>query len=289
MQIEINTFIQQNLKNLTNKNFSKKYISQFIIPIINKINNSKDNKFIIAGPQGSGKTTLAKLIKIILQKIYKKKVMLLSIDDYYLSKIKRIKLSKKIHPLLITRGVPGTHDIKKLKKHVNQFLQNKFPIKTLAFDKLKDDVSSKSTIIKKADIFLLEGWCCGSKPMTNKYLYKNINDLELKFDKNNKWREYYNNFLKKEYYEVFSKFDNKIYIKPPSFTHVLNWRYNQEKQNALISKEKKFMSKQELKYFIQHYEKLTNWMIKTMPAEASIIIKINKNQKIEKVIKTGNY
>ena len=289
MQIEINTFIQQNLKNLTNKNFSKKYISQFIIPIINKINNSKDNKFIIAGPQGSGKTTLAKLIKIILQKIYKKKVMLLSIDDYYLSKIKRIKLSKKIHPLLITRGVPGTHDIKKLKKHVNQFLQNKFPIKTLAFDKLKDDVSSKRTIIKKADIFLLEGWCCGSKPMTNKYLYKNINDLELKFDKNNKWREYYNNFLKKEYYEVFSKFDNKIYIKPPSFTHVLNWRYNQEKQNALISKEKKFMSKQELKYFIQHYEKLTNWMIKTMPAEASIIIKINKNQKIEKVIKTGNY
>ena len=215
--------------------------------------------------------------------------MLLSIDDYYLSKIKRIKLSKKIHPLLITRGVPGTHDIKKLKKHVNQFLQNKFPIKTLAFDKLKDDVSSKSTIIKKADIFLLEGWCCGSKPMTNKYLYKNINDLELKFDKNNKWREYYNNLLKKEYYEVFSKFDNKIYIKPPSFTHVLNWRYNQEKQNALISKKKKFMSKQELKYFIQHYEKLTNWMIKTMPAEASIIIKINKNQKIEKVIKTGNY
>ena len=215
--------------------------------------------------------------------------MLLSIDDYYLSKIKRIKLSKKIHPLLITRGVPGTHDIKKLKKHVNQFLQNKFPIKTLAFDKLKDDVSSKSTIIKKADIFLLEGWCCGSKPMTNKYLYKNINDLELKFDKNNKWREYYNSFLKKEYYEVFSKFDNKIYIKPPSFTHVLNWRYNQEKQNTLISKKKKFMSKQELKYFIQHYEKLTNWMIKTMPAEASIIVKINKNQKIEKVIKTGNY
>ena len=73
MQIEINTFIQQNLKKLTNKKFSKKYISQFIIPIIKKINNSKDNKFIIAGPQGSGKTTLAKLIKIILQKIYKKK------------------------------------------------------------------------------------------------------------------------------------------------------------------------------------------------------------------------
>ena len=44
--------------------------------------------------------------------------MLLSIDDYYFSKKKRIKLSKKIHPLLITRGVPGTHDIVALKNDI---------------------------------------------------------------------------------------------------------------------------------------------------------------------------
>ena len=111
MRIEINTIIQQNFKKLTNKNFSKKYISQFIIPIINKINNSKDNKFIIAGSQGAGKSTLAKIFKLVLENAYKKKVMLLSIDDYYLSKNKRNKLSKNIHPLLITRGVPGTHDL----------------------------------------------------------------------------------------------------------------------------------------------------------------------------------
>jgi Predicted kinase len=113
MQIEINTFIQENLKKLTNKNFSKKYISQYIAPIISNINNSKDNKFVIAGPQGSGKSTLAKIFKLVLEKQYKKKVMLLSIDDYYFSKKKRIKLSKKIHPLLITRGCTKEHhDIK---------------------------------------------------------------------------------------------------------------------------------------------------------------------------------
>ncbi len=71
--------------------------------------------------------------------------------------------------------------------------------------------------------------------------------------------------------------------------HVLKWRHSQEKQNALINKNKKFMSKAELKYFIEHYEKLTRWMIKTMPAKASIIININKNQKIEKVFTTDNY
>ena len=135
MKIDTILFIQKKLKDLTNKNFSKKYISQFIIPIINNLNDSNDNRFIISGPQGSGKTTIAKLLKVVVEKIYKKKVMLLSIDDYYLSKRKRIELSKKVHPLLVTRGVPGTHNIKKLKDHINQFIKSRYPIKTLTFDK----------------------------------------------------------------------------------------------------------------------------------------------------------
>jgi len=284
MQIEINTFIQENLKKLTNKNFSKKYISQFIIPIINKINNSKDNKFIIAGSQGAGKSTLAKIFKLVLENAYKKKVMLLSIDDYYLSKNKRNKLSKNIHPLLITRGVPGTHDIVALKNDIINFQKKKFPINTPRFNKLKDDISSKKNIIKKAEILLLEGWCCGSPSINKKYLFKNINRLETIFDKNKKWRQYYNSQLKKDYKKVFSLFDQQIYIQPPSFSYILKWRYNQEKNNALKSRNKDFMNKKELQKFIQHYEKLTKWMMKTMPAKADIVIKIDSNQKIKKVV-----
>ena len=284
MQIEINTFIQENLKKLTNKNFSKKYISQFIIPIINKINNSKDNKFLIAGSQGAGKSTLAKIFKLVLENVYKKKVMLLSIDDYYLSKNKRNKLSKNIHPLLITRGVPGTHDIVALKNDIINFQKKKFPINTPKFNKLKDDISSKKNIIKNAEILLLEGWCCGSPSINKKYLFQNINRLETIFDKNKKWRQYYNSQLKKDYKKVFSLFDQQIYIQPPSFSYILKWRYNQEKNNALKSRNKDFMNKKDLQKFIQHYEKLTKWMMKTMPAKADILIKIDSNQKIKKVV-----
>ena len=283
MQIEINTFIQENLKKLTNKNFSKKYISQFIIPIINKINNSKDNKFIIAGSQGAGKSTLAKIFKLVLENAYKKQVMLLSIDDYYLSKNKRKKLSKNIHPLLITRGVPGTHDIVALKNDIINFQKKKFPISAPKFNKLKDDISSKKNIIKNAEILLLEGWCCGSSSINKKYLFQNINRLETIFDKNKKWRQYYNSQLKKDYKKVFSLFDQQIYIQPPSFSYILKWRYNQEKNNALKSRNKDFMNKKDLQKFIQHYEKLTKWMMKTMPAKADILIKIDSNQKIKKV------
>ena len=284
MQVEINTFIQEHLKQLTNKTFSKKYISQYIAPIINNINTSKDKKFIIAGSQGAGKSTLAILFKLALEKIYKKKVMLLSIDDYYLSKKKRLELSKKIHPLLITRGVPGTHNIEALKKDVISFQKNKFPIITPLFNKLKDNVSDKKKIIKNAEILLLEGWCCGSPPINKKYLFKNINSLEVTLDKNKKWRQYYNSQLKKGYEKVFSLFDQRIYIQAPSFKYILKWRYAQEKNNALRSRQQDFMNKGDLESFIKHYEKITKWMMKTMPAKADILIKIDGNQKIKKVV-----
>ena len=284
MHVEINTFIQEHLKQLTNKTFSKKYISQYIAPIINNINTSKYKKFIIAGSQGAGKSTLAILFKLALEKIYKKKVMLLSIDDYYLSKKKRIKLSKKIHPLLITRGVPGTHDIVALKNDIINFQQKKFPITTPTFNKLKDDVSIKKKIIKNAEILLLEGWCCGAPSINNEYLFENINSLESKLDKNKKWRQFYNSQLKREYKKIFSLFDQQIYIQPPSFNYIIKWRYAQEKNNALKSRKKDFMDKNDLQAFIQHYEKLTKWMMKTMPAKADILIKIDGNQKIKKVV-----
>jgi len=284
MKINIDIFIQEELKKLTNKNFTKKYISQYIIPIINNLYNSKNNKFILSGSQGSGKSTLGKLLKLVIEKFYKKNVMLLSIDDYYLSKNERIKLSKKIHPLLLTRGVPGTHDIKALKYHINQFQNQNFPISSPIFNKLKDDISKKRKVFNNAQILLLEGWCCGSTPITNQYLLKNINSLENNYDKNTDWRKYYNSLLRNEYKSVFSLFDKKIYIKAPSFKYVLEWRYAQEKRIASKSNKKNYMNKVKLQEFIQHYEKLTKWMMLTMPNQADILIKIDSNQKIKKLL-----
>ena len=139
-----------------------------------------------------------------------------------------MKLSKKIHPLLITRGVPGTHDIVALKNDIINFQQKKFPITTPTFNKLKDDVSIKKKIIKNAELLLLEGWCCGSTPISREYLFNNINHLESTLDKNKLWRQYYNSQLQKDYKKVFSLFDQQIYIQAPSFTYILKWRNAQE-------------------------------------------------------------
>ena len=289
MQKKTIKYIQDLLFEYTGNNYTKNYIEKYILTIITYIINSKKKKFLISGSQGIGKSTLVLILKSVIENIYNKKVMSLSIDDYYLSKKKRLQLSNKIHPLLQTRGVPGTHDLDKLRGHINQFNKKKFPINIPIFDKLSDDIAKKTNTIKKADILLLEGWCCGCLPVGNKYLSKNINKLETDLDKNNIWRNFYNDKLQNDYKKIFKLFDLKIYMQPPSFKYVYKWRADQERRNLSKSVNKKYMNKKQLDEFIQHYEKITKWMMKTMPTEADMLIKVNKNQMIKKIFMIDNF
>ena len=94
----------------------KKMILKYLIPLsfwINEKSNKNSNTYFLglSGGQGTGKTTITALLEIILNKYFKKKVCAFSIDDFYKTRKEREKLSKNKHPLLKTRGVPGTHDI----------------------------------------------------------------------------------------------------------------------------------------------------------------------------------
>tara|TARA_Y100001970_G_C14035984_1_gene751135 strand:+ start:32 stop:889 length:858 start_codon:yes stop_codon:yes gene_type:complete len=278
-------FIQKEGKKIYRKKFSKKYINYKILPIVNYINSSEEKKFLIGGSQGIGKSSLICLIKRVLETFYNKKVLSLSLDDYYLSKKKRQLLSKNKHKLLAIRGVPGTHDTNKLIRDINKFSQNKYPIKTPIFDKLTDDILSKEKLYKKkCDVLIFEGWCCGCTPIKKKYLYKNINKIEIKHDKSFEWRDYYNNKLANEYYDIFNLFNKKIFIKAPSFKYILDWRIKQEKRNVSLSKKSRRMTGKEIKIFLQYYEKITKWMLKTSKKESDLIINVNKNQEINTII-----
>ena len=274
-------FIQREAFKIYKKKYSKKYVEDKILPIINFILLSKKNSFLISGSQGIGKTSLIKIISNTLNKVYRKKILSLSLDDYYLSKKTRLNLSKKEHNLLITRGVPGTHNIKKLISDIKKYNKNLYPIKTPLFDKLIDDTLTKKKIIKKkADILILEGWCCGCSPINKDYLYKNINQLEKNFDKDYIWRNYYNNKLKNEYKQLFKFFDISIFIRAPSFKYVADWRLKQELNNLSNYRKSKKMNINQINIFIQHYEKITKWMLKEYKKSANLVIEVDKNQKI---------
>ena len=277
-------YIQIEIHKTYNKKYSKKYIENKLIPIINYICSSKSKKFLFGGSQGIGKSSFINIISKTIEKFYNKKILLLSLDNYYLSKKQRLLLSKQIHQLLITRGVPGTHDIKKLVKNIKQFNKGKYPITAPIFDKLIDDISKSTKITKnKCDILFLEGWCCGSSKIPKKILHKNINNLEKIKDPRYQWRNFYNNKLKLEYKKLFKLFDELIFLKTSSFDNVFKWRLRQEKTNQSKNKKSKRMTPNEIKIFIQHYEKITKWMLKDLNKKAQVVIKFEKNHKISSI------
>ena len=280
---ELIDYIQKEIHNTYNKKYSKKYIKDKLVPIINYICSSKSKKFLFGGSQGIGKSSFINIISKTIEKFYNKRILLLSLDNYYLSKKQRLLLSEKKHKLLITRGVPGTHDIEKLVKNINQFNKEKYPITIPLFDKLTDDKSKSIKMKTKFDILFLEGWCCGSSEIPKKILYKNINNLEKIKDPKYQWRNFYNNKLKMEYKKLFKLFDELIFLKTSSFDNVFKWRFKQEKYNQSKNKKSKRMSADEIKIFIQHYEKLTKWMLKDLNKKAQIVIKFEKNHKISSV------
>ena len=119
-------------------------IKNFLIPICfwitKKANNKKPYLVGLAGGQGTGKTTISSIIKIILEKYFKLKVFKISIDDFYKTRKERIALSKKVHPMLLTRGVPGTHDINMMLDFFKKSKSKKFKkLKLPNFSKAIDD------------------------------------------------------------------------------------------------------------------------------------------------------
>ena len=243
----------------------------------------------LSGGQGSGKTTIARILKIILKNFFKREIQVSSIDDFYKTLKERKKMSYKIHNLFKTRGVPGTHDINLLKNFFYNLKKINFKkFKSPKFDKSTDDRFKKkywNNIKRKPEIVILEGWCVGARPQSNTAIKKPINTLEKEEDKNFIWRKYVNEKLKKEYKNLFAKIDHFIFIKIPNFKMVFKWRLLQERKLRKKSySNKKIMNYKEIKRFIMFYQRITLQMIKDLSKSASVVVFMKKNHEIKKII-----
>ena len=273
-------FIQYSLNKLTSESISNTETKDTYFKLFNQLHNKKT--LMIAGSQGSGKSTLSLLIKTYFKKFYKKDIVILSIDDFYLSSHQRKQLANKSKTNLFkTRGVPGTHNLKSLNNSIDKLKANKFPVYLPVFDKVTDNKKNYTRKVNKADLIILEGWCVGTKPVEPSYLKKNINELEKKSDPDMIWRTSYNQALI-EYQKLFNKFNYYIFIKLPDWKYVINWKYKQELNLRSLSSDNHL--KKKLYIFIQYYEKLSKWMSLTCPDICNILITLDKNQKMSKII-----
>jgi len=265
-------------------------VQQWLVPIASIINEtylSKKTPIIISfnGAQGSGKSTITHFLSLILKHHFNRQNINISLDDFYFTQQQRIHLSQKIHPLLITRGVPGTHDLKlaiNTLNHLKHCSQDN-PCYVPVFDKAKDDRKERHDWVKKeapCDIILFEGWCNHAPTQTDAQLMTAINDLEKNEDPQGIWRCYVNNQLKDYQRYLFSQCDYLFFIKIPSFAKVLEWRSLQEKKLSQASPKNSTMNTYELLRFIQHYERITRSCLNELPLIADTTIELDAEHQI---------
>jgi len=267
-------------------------LKNFYIPICEKIyQDYKKNKKIkiigLAGGQGAGKSTITQIIKLILNYKYNLKVAYFSIDDFYKTLKERTKLSKNVSKLFKTRGVPGTHDTKLLKKTFSNLLKKNFkPVLIPTFDKSRDDrapIKKWKKIYHQPNIIIFEGWCVGANSQTRKDLKKPINILEKYEDSKLTWRNKVNKELKNEYKKIFDKIDKLIFLKVPNFECVYKWRLLQEKKLHLTSVGKKIMSAAQISQFIMYYQRITMQMLKDLSSKADVVLYLDKKHRLNKI------
>ena len=273
----------------------EKMIRSFLVPISFWIADraSKKNPYLVglAGGQGTGKTTISSILSIILRKYFKLNVFVISIDDFYKTRKERFLLSKKIHPSLMTRGVPGTHDINIMLDFFKKAKSKKFKsLKLPKFNKAIDDRYKKKlwySIKKRPDVIIFEGWCVGARAEKNNNLKKAINLLEKLDDKKLIWRNFVNKQLRSKYNKLYDQLNCLLYLKAKNFSLLQKWRINQEKKLQLKNKrlkKTKIMRKKDLINFMQTYQRVTQNMFNHTPKYASIILNLNSNHQIKSAV-----
>ncbi len=240
----------------------------------------------INGAQGSGKSTLSSLLIRILRDCHGMKACCMSLDDFYLSKKDRQALADTVHPLLQTRGVPGTHNIKALLDTLEN-LKRGFECTIPVFDKASDDIAPINEwhkITGSMDIVILEGWCVGTPSQDSKSLKQAVNELEAKYDQDGEWRRFVNKALEEQYQDVFAKIEYLIMLKAPSFERIYAWRLEQEHKmqanNLKLNRAKGGMSDEEIATFIAHYQRITEHGLKCLPPICDEVFELNEHRSI---------
>ena len=272
---------------------------EFFVPLVDLIANraldSEHTLYVgINGAQGTGKTTLGKLLVTLLS-AREFRVANFSIDDFYLTQSERNQLAESQHPLLATRGVPGTHDISLLMTKFEELknLKAEQVCELPRFNKAIDDrcgTEDWQKLIGPIDAVILEGWFVGAPPQATRDIELPINALEKTEDADGSWRKYANYQLADQYQSAFDQLDLLIMLKAPSFKQVSEWRSLQEEKLKKIGPidSPGIIDEEQLARFIQHYERLTRHCLEYLPVKADVLFDLDTDHRIAGVYRHEN-
>jgi len=228
---------------------------------------------ILAG-QGTGKSTLVRLLKQILKDEFGLSAVCLSLDDLYLPYADRLQLQAQ-DPRMVWRGPPGTHEIGLGLKLLKQIRAQRFPAFIPQFDKsLQNGAGDRTTPleIQAADIVLFEGWFVGCRPVSPFQIDHAPPSVVAEAD-----RDFAKdiNCALHEYQVLWEEIDRLIVLNPIDYRLSIQWR--QEAEAKLRSPQNPGMSDAEIVEFVEYF-----W--KSLHPELFILPLLEEPQWVDRVI-----
>ena len=233
------------------------YAPGFVASVLDDAIAHDSRVYSITGLQGTGKSTIAaQLVALARQRGIR--AVALSIDDFYLDHDARVALGREVHPLLATRGPPGSHD-PALACEVVDGLRDGRPTRLPQFDKIADRRLPVShwPVMDGADLVLFEGWFQKVPPQAPEALVAPVNALERDEDPDGTWRRYCNDALARDYDPLWARLDRLLFLRGPGFDHVPEWRWQQECTLQAANPGRAAMTQAQVERFVQFFERVS--------------------------------
>ncbi|MDO9641316.1 MAG: kinase [Brevundimonas sp.] len=231
----------------------------------------------VVGAQGCGKTTLARAAAERFGAVQ------ISIDDVYLTRAEREAMARDVHPLFLTRGPPGSHDLILLQRLIDALSaagpddETRIP----DFDKRGDDrrpVGDWRVFPGRPSAILIDAWCLGVLPEDATALAEPVNALEAGQDPDGRWRRAVNGFVGGPYADFVATFDAVLFLRAPSFDVVLDWRCQQEADLLGVApSDLPPAERVRLAGFIQYFERITRRMLDG-GVRADVVVQLDRNR-----------
>lgn len=233
----------------------------------------------ISGLQGTGKSTLATQL-VAAAGTRGLKAETVSLDDFYLDRPERERLAREVHPLLATRGPPGTHDVA-LACATLDALRRGDAVRLPTFDKLADrrvpEAHWRAT--DGVALVIFEGWCVGTPAEDDDALAEPVNALERDEDAYGIWRRFCNDALARDYPPLWSRIDRLVFLQPPGFDIVPEWRWQQEQSLQASDPSRMAMTRAQVERFVRHYERVSRQALRTLPGIAEVVVPLDAERR----------
>lgn len=240
----------------------------------------------VSGLQGSGKSTLATQL-VEHAAVVGIDAVTLSLDDVYRTRAERAALAQTVHPLLATRGVPGTHDVALLHATLDALASasHQHPATVPRFDKGIDDRADPAQwqrVERPPQAIVLEGWCIGVPPQAETELATPSNSLERDEDPRSHWRHHVNDALAGDYAALWSRLDALVVLHAPSFDVVRGWR-NEQETVLRAAGATHAMAPDAVARFVAHYERISRHALATLPQRADVLVSLDSARRVHSV------